>query len=136
MAKDKGRGLLLDIELDFDVLSELQDLDAEGSQAFFKHLVELFINEANRHLVDLRGSLDPLVPESAARLVHRLRSSSANLGAVSFAKLCERLEREIRSVAPALPHLEELVQQLETQLPQLELALRQLVSGHRHRPAP
>ena len=83
-----------DDPLDRDVVEELRELGEEG----FRQVYTRFADSLDGWVADLvaavaRGADGADAEDSAARLAHRLKGSSASLGATAFAALCQRAEK-------------------------------------------
>ncbi|MFT4823513.1 MAG: HPt (histidine-containing phosphotransfer) domain-containing protein [Halioglobus sp.] len=80
------------IELDKDALDQLRQLEESGQPSFLNQVIDAYLEVSPAILAALlegvRGSDASAIEHSA----HTLKSSSATLGAISFSKLCLRLE--------------------------------------------
>ena len=70
----------------FDSLKEIQQ------PAFMTELIDLFLDEAAAHLKDLHKALTRKDAVEIQRVAHRLKGSSANIGATQMAALSDELE--------------------------------------------
>lgn len=85
------------VPLDMDLVGELKDIMAEG----FVTLVDSYQRDSAQRLA---GMQDALVAEDRGQLrqlVHSLKGSSSNLGAVKVAALCIVLEGRVAEAAIA-----------------------------------
>ena len=78
--------------LDQVIFDELKDLmDGEIDE-----IVELYINDSREQIAQLQTSVDSNNLTNMIAIAHTLKSSSANLGAMNLAKLCEQMENKGR----------------------------------------
>ena len=82
--------------LDLAVIDGLRELGGEEDPGLLSELIELFLSDAPQRLQELEAALEDGDLERLSRAAHTLKSSSANLGAVAFRRLCEELERSAR----------------------------------------
>jgi len=87
--EDLLKGILI---LDKSYLEALAKLDPDPKQEFIKELVKMFISLMPDQLASMRAALNSNNSIEAKNIAHRLKSSSANLGASRLAKACEFLE--------------------------------------------
>ena len=88
--------------LDVETVDELRDLGDDG----FRHLYGQYVTSLESTVAALLAAADgPAEPgddaESMDRLAHRLKGSSAALGALHLAELCQRLEDLGSDLTPA-----------------------------------
>jgi HPt (histidine-containing phosphotransfer) domain-containing protein len=90
---------------------------------FLVEIIDCYLQEAPKLLSAAREALAQHDSRTLKRSVHTLRSSSATVGAMTLAKLCEELEARAISVSQAeiIDHL----QSLESEYYQVAIALRQ-----------
>jgi CheY-like chemotaxis protein len=112
--------------LDPEVVEELQDLGDVG----FRQVYTRFVDNLDGWVADLVAAADPAhgapAEEGAAgRLAHRLKGSSASLGATELAALCQRVEG-----GDALTETEraELLAALRTESARVSTAVRALLA--------
>ena len=84
-------------------------------------LVALYFESAPDLLQRMREATNRSDPEDLRQAAHALKSSSANLGALSFAALCKELEERGRS--RQLDNITELLVGAETQYTRVREAL-------------
>lgn len=74
-----------------DVLRTLQPGD--GGQALVRKLVEIYLREST-HLVETLGQhVEAGMAEKAGEIAHKLKSSTAQLGGIRLAGLCQQVEK-------------------------------------------
>jgi len=74
----------------FDELKELMDGD-------IGEIVELYINDSREQIAQLKTSVDGGDIDGMVSIAHTLKSSSANLGAMQLADMCEKMENDGRN---------------------------------------
>ncbi len=67
-------------------------MDADGSQGFLPALIKKYLANANSDLELLASSVQRGDAARFGKIAHRLKSSSANLGAMNLASICKELE--------------------------------------------
>ena len=78
--------------LDMRVIRSLKEMGDDDPNLFLE-LLELFFENSQKHLNDLKAALDAGEPKRVERIAHTMKSSCANLGANQLAELCLQLER-------------------------------------------
>ena len=78
--------------LDADVVEELRDLGDEGFCQVYTRYVDHLDGWVDALVTAATSGTAPDADDSAPRLAHRLKGSSASLGAVALAALCQRIE--------------------------------------------
>ena len=91
-----GTGGTAENPIDQTVLGRIRELDDEGENKILVRVVHLFLNQANENVETLVGALESGNAETAAEMAHGLKSSSANLGAMAFSRLCAEIELSMR----------------------------------------
>jgi HPt (histidine-containing phosphotransfer) domain-containing protein len=94
--------------LDRDVVAGLKELGGTDEPGLFVELVDLFLEDAQRHLHSLETALATGDVRLLERTAHTLKSSSANVGALRFSSACSDIER--RSRAAQLEGMTDLVE--------------------------
>lgn len=108
--------------LDPETLDALRALGGDDDPGLFAEVIELYLDDAQTHVANLRAALDSGDLRLLERTAHTLKSSSANVGARGFSKLCFELEQAVRtSKLEAAP---ELVACAEARFRQVRDALR------------
>jgi PAS domain S-box-containing protein len=121
--------------LDPAALDAIRALESEKVPNLLPQVVNIYLKEAPELVNGIIKSFETGDAEQACRSAHTLKSSSANLGAVSLAKLCQQIEAGAR--AGKLGELSLAVKQLEEQIATVFDALEQVkapyteVSGRR-----
>jgi HPt (histidine-containing phosphotransfer) domain-containing protein len=93
--------------LDQSVIATLKELGGAEEPGLFVELVDLFLEDAQVHLQALEKALATGDLKLLERTAHTLKSSSANVGALRFSRVC--LDIELRSRAAQREGLPELV---------------------------
>ena len=87
----------LDPTLDLSVLEGIRAMDSDGQGDFLQGLIEKYLNNSSTDLQNLESSMRIGDAEALGKTAHRLKSASANLGAMTLASLCKELETAGRS---------------------------------------
>ncbi len=83
--------------LDPAALEALRALGGDDDPSLFTEVVELYLDDARVHVTNLRAALTSGDVRLLERAAHTLKSSSANVGALGFSKLCFELEQAARA---------------------------------------
>ncbi len=86
-----------DSPLDSSVLDSIRAMDAEGPEGFLRSLIDKYLVNSNADLEHLVSSVRNGDAEGLGKTAHRLKSASANLGAMTLASICKELETAGRS---------------------------------------
>ncbi|MEG4802089.1 response regulator [Microcoleus sp. ARI1-B5] len=78
--------------IDFHVLKNLRELDDDEDPDFLGELIKIYLLDAPQHLETMKEAIFLGDADSLKLASHTLKSSSANLGAVSFSEVCKELE--------------------------------------------
>ena len=78
--------------INFQVLQSLRELDDEEDPDFLGELIQIYLLDAPQHLETIKEAIFLGDADSLKLASHTLKSSSANLGAVSFSEVCKELE--------------------------------------------
>ncbi|MEG3894215.1 MULTISPECIES: response regulator [unclassified Microcoleus] len=81
-----------DSPIDYHVLENLRELDDEEDPDFLGELIKIYLLDAPQHLETIKEAIFLGDADSLKLASHTLKSSSANLGAVSFSEVCKELE--------------------------------------------
>ena len=85
------------LPLDAEVLHDIHAMDSDGNGEFLRRIAEKYAKNWTRDFNALQGNVRQGDAESARKMAHRLKSSSANLGALPLAELCQQLESSLRT---------------------------------------
>ena len=94
---------MVDIHLDQDVLSALQEIMGDG----YPELLDTFLADSEERLSLLRQADDA---ERLGATVHSFKGSSSNMGAVRLAALCHELEQHAKQ--KSLAGIEKLIEKI------------------------
>lgn len=106
---------MVDMHIDHQVLSDLQDVMEGG----YQQLLETFLEDSERRLSQLHGA------KSAAELgmaAHSFKGSSSNMGAVGLAALCQQLEERVRQ--SPLYGIEDLINRIDQEYREVQCFYR------------
>jgi signal transduction histidine kinase/DNA-binding response OmpR family regulator/HPt (histidine-containing phosphotransfer) domain-containing protein len=110
--------------LDPDVLEEMQELGEQSFQALYSRYADTLDASVAAVVAAVDAALGPEEEGSLTRVAHRLKGSSASLGAVRLAALCQRLEDAGEQDAPELG---DTVAELQSESRRVGTALRALL---------
>lgn len=79
--------------LDMDVIQALKELGGDGDASLFQELLALYVDDSTQQLERLGEALSRNDLKVAERIAHTLKSSSANLGAMTMSRLCLQMEQ-------------------------------------------
>jgi len=108
--------------LDEGVLETLRALGGDDDPELFNEVIALYLDDAAQHVVTLRSAIEQHDVRLLERTAHTLKSSSANVGAMTFSKLCLELEQAARETR--LESTPSLVEAAERQFSLVRDALR------------
>jgi TMAO reductase system sensor TorS len=86
-----------DSTLDIAVLDNIRRLQRPGAPNLLHKVVSIFVAEGPELLKTMRGAIATGNDTALLRAVHKLKSSSANLGAVKLAELCKAMETQAQA---------------------------------------
>jgi len=89
-------------------------------------LIGVYLDDTREQLAALDRAVGESDEESLLRIAHRLKGSSANLGAVPLAQLCAEAERRFQS-ADAMDDLTRLLEAIADEFRRVEHALGAIV---------
>ena len=69
----------------------------EGGSSVLVEITEIFLQETPGRLANLRQAIEKADAKTIEMIAHRLKGSSATLGAKQMAKLCGELEKQGRT---------------------------------------
>lgn len=81
-------------------MSALQPYRSADDREFLTHLIDIYLEEAARTVAALTGPVQDLDPSAVAQLAHRLKGSSASMGARRLATCCQTLHDAARMGLP------------------------------------
>lgn len=77
--------------LDMSVIASLRELGG-GDSSLLCELIDLFLADAPKHVATIEAALESGDASELERAAHSLKSSCANIGALSMSTLCFDLE--------------------------------------------
>ncbi|MCZ0903213.1 response regulator, partial [Microcoleus sp. HI-ES] len=80
-----------DSPIDFHILQNLRELDDDEDPDFLGELIKIYLVDAPQHLETIKEAIFLGDADSLKLASHTLKSSSANLGAVSFSAVCKEV---------------------------------------------
>ncbi|MDH5668091.1 MAG: PAS domain S-box protein [Nitrospira sp.] len=98
--------------VDFTALESIKEIARQSSSALLAKALTAYLADAPPLIQRIREALATTDFDELTAAAHRLKSSSATLGAMTIATLCEQLERcgrteQIEEARPLLPGLEQ-----------------------------
>ncbi len=85
--------------LDTGRLAELRELDEEGEPSVAEDLIDTYLRLAPKSITDMQRAAHTGDAPALAAASHRLKGSSANLGAERMAAMCAEIEQRARAGA-------------------------------------
>jgi DNA-binding response OmpR family regulator/HPt (histidine-containing phosphotransfer) domain-containing protein len=104
-----------------EVIAELRELMGQMGNEPLQQLNDVFLRSARNHLIGMRTALTDGNAEELGREAHRLRGASGSVGAQRMARVCSVIEE--RAKAEDLSAVDDLLDQLETELSDFEQAI-------------
>lgn len=83
--------------IDAEALARLKALDRPGRPSVYAKVLSRYLPAAQESVESLREAVKTGDLDTLARVAHRLKSSSAQVGALALAASCQELERQGRS---------------------------------------
>lgn len=113
--------------IDSETISSLLELDPEGGKELLRELVGMFTGMTPPKLQAIQTAFAREDAATIARECHSLKSSSGNLGAKRFSKLCAQIEgvAKIGTVAG----IEAWVAELQPAYQEAEAGLQEVLAG-------
>lgn len=114
------------VQLDAEALARLRELDPDGRHGVVDRVLRAFEISLARMLGELEAQRAAGDPEAVARVAHKLKSSSASVGALALAQVCAEVERRLRTDGPGTlaGDIERLLQAGEAALAAVKAMLR------------
>ncbi len=106
-----------------DILQELKSLSETTGRDILGKSVKYFLRQTPEDVVALRQAIVRIDLETLGNIAHSLKSSSANLGAMGFSRLCNQIEDSAREERIEIASARLL--EIEAMLPRLLYELRQ-----------
>jgi len=78
--------------LDQSAIARIRALQREGSPPVLQRVIGIYLDAAPKLIVDIREAVERRDALRLQRAAHSLKSSSANLGALTLSELCKELE--------------------------------------------
>ncbi|MEH2052220.1 PAS domain S-box protein [Nostoc sp.] len=107
--------------IDAKILQSLRNM-VRGDRLVFAQLIECYLTETPRLVEDINTAIINQDTETLWKTAHKLKSSSASVGAIALAQLCKVLEAQGRS--SKLENILELFSQLYQEYEQVKTALQ------------
>jgi HPt (histidine-containing phosphotransfer) domain-containing protein len=86
--------------LDAAALARLRELDPDGRQGLLARVLAAYESSLRGMIDQLHAALDAGDAGAVAGLAHKLKSSSASVGALALAASCADVERRLRGGVP------------------------------------
>ncbi|MEM7019012.1 MAG: Hpt domain-containing protein [Pseudomonadota bacterium] len=104
-------------ELDEESVHTIKGMAGNDSD-LLKELFDTYLQQTAALIADIRQFLAAGDDENLRQVVHNLKGSSANMGAMSVSKICKKIETRIKS--GELDDMENLLTQLDTHCAQTD----------------
>ena len=91
-----------DVILDLDVIADLRELGGEEDPGLLLELVGMFLEDGPNYVREITTGFEAQDLERVKRASHTLKSSAANMGAMSLASLARSIESTAKSSDMAL----------------------------------
>ena len=78
--------------INLHALDNIRALSAERGAALVQRVITAYVDDTPQHLQTLRRAIEVLDTGSLRKVAHSLKSSSANVGAETLAKMCKEME--------------------------------------------
>lgn len=110
--------------VDMDTINRLKEL-SEDTPEFLGELVDIYLEQADTLMAQLREAHDKGDAETYKRTAHTLKGSSLNIGALEFAEICKILEH--KSLSEDKEDMSGLLEELEIVYPKTIQALKEFL---------
>ena len=111
--------------LDINAINQLRELSEATGRDVLGKSIGFFIEQTPKDVAELQQALELNDHELLRRIAHSLKSSSANLGAIEFSKICNQVE-DLASKA-TMDEMATLLQSLDNMTPGVLFALQEAV---------
>jgi signal transduction histidine kinase/DNA-binding response OmpR family regulator/HPt (histidine-containing phosphotransfer) domain-containing protein len=108
--------------IDTKALDNIRTIQNSAKSNILQKVVQMYVDDAPRLIHSMRTAMASTDNSTLRRAVHTLKSSSANVGAVIVAHLCEKFEGDAR--AGSLDNADAYLAQIEVEFKAAELALQ------------
>lgn len=114
------------LQLDAQALAKLHELDPDGRHGVVVRVMKTFETSLVTLMAQMAEARDRGDTQALGELAHKLRSSSAALGALALSALCGDVERQVRNgeTAGLLPRVENLLSEADRALEAVRAMLR------------
>lgn len=107
--------------LDEQIIANLQALTSPGEADFLKELADVFFARSPGVIAQIAQSVEAEDPIGYKRASHSLKGSAANIGALSLAAICAKMEnagkdKDLSAAPTDLAHVKTLYDQVKTAL--------------------
>ena len=113
--------------IDFSVLESLCEMAGEEAGLLLEEMIASYLNDTEVRLQAIANAITEADAESIFQAAHSLKSSSANLGAVNLARLCQELEQLGKD--NSFHNTPELLSNAESEFQQVEQELRSFLTN-------
>jgi HPt (histidine-containing phosphotransfer) domain-containing protein len=90
--------------LDAAAVAKLRELDPGGTTGVLVRVFGAYEKSLQQFVQQLQSQLAQPDADAVARLAHKVKSSSASVGALALARACEEKERRLRAGGAAQTH--------------------------------
>ena len=111
-----------EVVLDQAALDNIRALETAGNSDMLVRVIELYLANSSELMSAMKQAFAENDSESVRQAAHTLKSSSANLGAMTFSETCRLIEEQSKS--PYLHQTERIYHQLARLYPKVVAALQ------------
>lgn len=112
--------------IDFSVLESLCEMAGEEASLLVEEMIDSYLNDTASRLQAISEAIEQADTETIHQAAHSMKSSSANLGAVNLAQLCEELEQLGRD--KIIDRTQNLLSNAELEFQQVQQELRSFLT--------
>ncbi|MDJ0570831.1 MAG: response regulator [Pleurocapsa sp. MO_192.B19] len=115
-----------EVAINFSVLESLCEMAGEEANLLVTEMITSYLEDTEKRLQAIAEAINKADAATIEQAAHSIKSSSANLGAVNLAQLCEQLEKLGR--AKTIDHTEVLYTNAKLEFQQVQQDLRSFLA--------
>ncbi len=116
-----------DTAIDFSALESICEMAGEEASLLVEEMIASYLDDTEARLQAIAQAITQADAETINQAAHSMKSSSANLGAVNLAQLCEELEQLGR--AKTIDNIATLVSRAESEFQQVKQELHSFLAA-------
>jgi signal transduction histidine kinase/CheY-like chemotaxis protein len=109
--------------IDRATLTQVAAVGGEEDQGFLKHIIEIYCRDMSESLQNIHAALQQHDGDAVRKIAHKMKSSSANLGAKRLATLSARIEKN------QIPENADVFKTLKNEYTRAAQELRAILAG-------